>query len=373
MRIIFVLIISFFLCCNDRNKESKSNIEIVSTSEKTESKISFSDYIKKIPDERYPKNFSYDPSKLFTDSCLYVNANIFNQVTIPDDVINELQSNKNDLKKALKTNSFFAISKMILNDSIVSIRYQISTDNVKTEKNTYRFLATYNKKGDIISVIPTKYHKSISTYKVQCFSIFNKNNRITRYYIYEDTAKVIKTSRMYGEGNNYHRLEYAESLSVRKDGLIDTIKPVTNLIESFSKTYVKVGIEDRIYKVQKPCKDTFHIINFIPQKNSKYYQLHYKDGSKELKFEIVMSRMIGTSGIQNEFDWKYKGKYIHLWLRNIESSKYDESFLAIGTSGDSRVHEFHFPKSSDKIGFLFTDYENLLNNRIKIQKTGCDD
>lgn len=96
--------------------------------------------------------------------------------------------------------------------------------------------------------------------------------------------------------------------------------------------------------------------------NNNYYVSYFED---ELMFrkKIISTYMsYHLKGNRSEIE-NYNGRYIQLWLMDPITKEIDDRFLAIGSSGNEFVYEFHFPYGY-KIGIYFTPEENIINKYV---------
>jgi hypothetical protein len=354
---LFIIGLSIFFGCTNENTESDNQLSVI----EEEQEISFEEYINLIPDEQFiTDNYNHQGVEIKANKIKFVN--------FTPDKIEEIYLKNLILVDSFKSYSINALKKLNFHDCLISVLYQFKSKTVDYFGKIHitQLLYNYDSSGKLLTILPIKFQVPQNERIINCHSKLTKD-QIVRFYNIQDTTK------QSGIAGKFYNNEYIEYLKLNNKGEIEILGEKKNVLDAFANTYVKVGIEDKRFRVYNPCKDSFHIIRFIPPKQNENFQLHYKDENKEFKFEIISTYWIsGERFLDREFKWKYEGDYINLWLKHLETGDCEDGFLAIGSANDKRVHEFHFTDKYKDSRLYYTDYKNVLNGIIKIQKPDCE-
>ncbi len=364
--IIFIIGLEIFIGCTNEKTRSDNQSTII---EEEKPKISFEEYINLIPDKQFTTDIFNHQGYRNEKQGVEIKTDKIRFVNFTPDKIEEIYLRNLISVDSFGSYSIYALNKFNFYDSLISVKYQFKSKTIDYfgKSHSIQLLYNYDISGKLLTVLPLKFKISQNERIINCYSKLKKD-QIERFYNIQDTTKLCD-----GIIGKFQNNEYIEYLKLNNKGEIEIIRKKTNVLEAFANTYVKVGIEDKRFRVYNPCKDTFHIIRFIPPSQNENFHLHYKDENNGYVFEIISTYWIsGERFLDREFKWKYEGDYINLWLKNLESGDCQDGFLAIGSANDKRVHEFHFTDKFKDSRLYYTDYQNVLNGRIKIQKPDCE-
>lgn len=375
-RIQYILLLKIFIVfgCNSKTENSAIDNEKRDSLSVIENKLplpSFDYFKRKIKNNIGIKDFN---SSVSSERKVKISEKYWSHIMLPDMITSKLDSKSKKLYSTIHFNSVYAYYIKTLVDSTVTVTFVHDVDNESEKYALKEFIITYSTEGEILSFFPTKYTIHKDRVFEKTFSSYFDKHQFYRYTVCIDSSRTT-TSNYF----KYYRNEFIEEVAIDKNGTIETIKPKTNVLETFVNTYAKVIIENRRFKAYKTCGGDFNTIEFKYDSVYNRYLIEYKAPDRQTILEIVSVWMSYEENLKNyhfsQFDnfftWNYSGNYSQLFLKDIETGEYDDRFLAIGSSGTSSVFEFHFSRKYGHMKFYYTQMQLVNDGVISIAQTDC--